>query len=58
MLALNQKPVVQFKEHLENTTNTLMSLQFGTYKDHGPYLANKHLWEMWEVTKGKTVEVQ
>lgn len=44
MLALNQKQVtLQLKEHLENTTNTLVSLQSGTYKDHGPYLANKHV---------------
>ncbi len=55
MLALNQKQVtLKLKEHLENTTNTLVSLQPGTYKDHGPYLANKHVWEMSEVAvKGK-----
>ncbi len=50
MLALNQKQVtLKLKEHLENTTNTLESLQPGTYKDHGPYLANKNVWEMSEV---------
>ncbi len=50
MLALNQKQVtLKLKEHLENTTNTLESLQPGTYNDHGPYLANKNVWEMSEV---------
>ncbi len=55
MLALNQKQgTLKLKEHLENTTNPLVNLQPGTYKDHGPYLANKNVWEMSEVgVKGK-----